>query len=147
LEENDSWVWKDGEFLIFTVNSACNCLRRAHEGENVFVYKKFWRSKVVPSALVFTWRVLENKIATRINLERRKIAVKSLLCGLCGLEEETCRHLFFECIIVSSVWSLCFALLGVTLVSHNDPLLNFFSLGCVTPLNLLMIFWEQFGLQ
>jgi len=82
MEEKDSWVWKDGEFPIYTVKSSYNCLRRAREGENVFVYKMFWRSKVVPSALVSafvsTWRVLENKIATRANLERRGIAVESL---------------------------------------------------------------------
>jgi len=93
MEEKDSWVWKDGEFPVYTVNSAYNCLRRARERENVFVYKKFWRSKVVPYALVSAWRVPENK--TRVNLERGKIVVESLLCSLCGDEEETCRHLFF----------------------------------------------------
>jgi len=78
LEENDSWVWKDGEFPIFTVNSTYNCLRRAHEGENVSMYKNFWRSKVVSSALVSSWRVLQNKIATRVNLERCGIVVECL---------------------------------------------------------------------
>jgi len=94
LEEMDNWVWKDGEFLV---NSTYNCLRRAREGEIVSAYKKFWRIKVVPSALVSTWRELENKIATRVNLERRGITVESLLCSFCGVKEETCCHLFFEC--------------------------------------------------
>jgi len=89
------------------VNSTYNCLTRAHEGDSVFVYKKFWKSKVMPSALVFAWRVLENKIATRTNLERHGIAVESLLCSLYGVEEETCRHLFFECRIAWTVWSHC----------------------------------------
>jgi len=44
----------------------------------------------VSSTLVSAWRVLENKIAVMTNLERREIAVESLLCSLCGVEEETC---------------------------------------------------------
>ena len=52
--------------------------------------------------------------------------LNAFLCSVCGFEEETFRHLFFECIIAWFVWSLCFAWLGVTLVSHNDPLLIFF---------------------
>ena len=113
LEEVDSWIWKDGEFPIYTIKSAYNCLRRAREGENVSAYKKFWRSKVVPSTLVSTWRVLENKIVTMVNLERREITVKSLFCSLCGMEEENCRHLVFECIIAWSVWCQYFAWLSV----------------------------------
>jgi len=127
LEEVDSWVWKDGEFQVYTVKFAYNCLRRVREGENVYMYTKFWRCKAVPSALVFAWRVLENKTATRINLERRGIAVESFLCSFYGMEEETCCHLLFECIITWSVWCQCFVWLGVTLMSHNEPLLKYFS--------------------
>jgi len=75
--------------------------------------------------LVSAWRVLENKIATRINLEKRGIMVDSLLCCLCGLEEKYCHHLFFKCKIVWDFWSQCFVWLGVSFVSHNDPILNF----------------------
>jgi len=69
--------------------------------------------------------VLENKLATRINLEKREIAVESPLCSLCRVEVESNSHLFFECRFVWLVWSRCFAWLGVQFVSHNDPLLNF----------------------
>jgi len=72
----------------------------------------------VPSTLVSAWRVLENKIASRANLERRGIVVERLLCSLCGVEEETCRHLFFECRIAWTVWNYCLAWLGVMLVIH-----------------------------
>jgi len=32
------------------------------------VYKKFWRCIALPSALVSVWRVLKNKIITRVNV-------------------------------------------------------------------------------
>jgi len=53
------------------------------------MFKKFWKSKVVPTALFTTWRVLENKLATKANLERHGITVASSKCSLCGVEEET----------------------------------------------------------
>jgi len=68
---------------------------------------------------------LENKIATRVNLERRGVLVESSLCCLCGREEETYRHLFFDCSFAWKVWSFYFRWLGVSFVSHNDPLSNF----------------------
>jgi len=125
LEEEDRWVWKDGEFPKYTVTSAYNCLRRFVEEENISVYNKFWRSKASLLALVYAWRVSKNKIATRVNLEKRGITVESLLFCFCGVEEESCHHLFFECRIVWKIWSQCFAWLEVSFVSHNEPILNF----------------------
>jgi len=80
---------------------------------------------VQPFALDTAWRVLENKTATRVNLEKREIVVDSPLCSFCGVEEESCRHLFFECRFAWLVWSHCFEWIGVQFVSHNVPLLNF----------------------
>ena len=71
------------------------------------------------------WRVLQNKIATRVNLERRGMLVESSLCCLCGKEEESYRHLFFECNFAWRVWCYCFKWLRVSFVSHNDPMSNF----------------------
>jgi len=96
LEETDRWVWKNGEFPTYTIKSAYNCLRRGREGENVCVYKKLWRCKVVPSTLVSAWRVMKNKITTRVNFERCGITIESLMYSFCGVDEESCRHLFFE---------------------------------------------------
>ena len=96
-----------------------------HLQNYAIVFKQLWRCKALPSALVTAGRVLENKLATRVNLEKRGIAVESPLCSLCRVEVESNNHLFFECIFAWLVWSRCFAWLGVQFVSHNDPLLNF----------------------
>ncbi|XP_068492248.1 uncharacterized protein [Phaseolus vulgaris] len=97
LEKEDSWVWKDGEAISYTAKSAYNRLRRGREGKNVIVFKQLWRCKTLPFALVTAWRVLENKLATRVNLEKCGIAVESPLCSLCRVEVESNNHLFFEC--------------------------------------------------
>jgi len=89
------------------------------------VFKKFWKCKVVPSALVTTWRVLKNKLVTKANLEKRGITVVSSMCSLCEVEEETSTHLFFECRFAWLLWNHCCVCLGVQSAFHNIPLLNF----------------------
>jgi len=69
--------------------------------------------------------VLKNKLATKANLERRGIIAASSTCSLCGVEEETTTHLFFECRFAWLLWNHCCAWLGVLSVFHNIPLLNF----------------------
>jgi len=79
----------------------------------------------LPSALITAWRVMENKITTRVNLERRGVVVENSLCCLCGKVEESSSHLFPVCNFVWRVWSLCFEWLGVSFVIHKDPMANF----------------------
>jgi len=68
---------------------------------------------------------MENRIATRVNLERRGVMVENLVCGLCGKVEESSSHLFSVCEFTWWVWCLCFEWLGVSFVIHKDPLVNF----------------------
>jgi len=88
-----------------------------------------WRCKVLPSIMFIAWRVLENRIATTVNLERRGIVVDNLLCCLCGKEEEFNSHLFFAYRFAWLVWCLCFEWLGVVFVTHFDPMLSFIQFG------------------
>ncbi|XP_068466703.1 uncharacterized protein [Phaseolus vulgaris] len=94
--EEDVWVWKVGGCLTYAVNSAYVHLRRVQGGQSSSVYSKLWRCKALPSALITAWRVLENRVASRVNLARRGV-----------------------------VWCLCFEWLGVSFVFHKDPLTNF----------------------
>jgi len=121
----DSWIWKAGGFQTFAVNSAYIQVRKDKVGEFSPVYSKLWRCKVLPSALITAWRVMENKIATRANLERRGVVVENSLCCLCGKVEGSSSHLFSGCDFAWRVWSLCCEWLGVSFVIHKDPMVNF----------------------
>jgi len=61
------------------------------------MFNWFWRIKALHSAQVTTWRVLKNRITTKVELHRHGIVVESVLCCFCGAKEEEVRHLFFEC--------------------------------------------------
>lgn len=86
------------------------------------IFCKLWRCKAVPSAALIAWRLMENKLATRVNLSRRGVLVDSSTCSLCGKEEESCRHFFFDC---NFAWRVWYRWLGVLVVSHIEPKLNF----------------------
>ena len=125
IEETDSWIWKGGGIKSFTVSSAYNLIRKDNEMVSSQVLRKLWRSKAIPSALVLAWRVMENKLATRVNLSRRGVQLESLRCVLCGKEEESSSHLFFGCSFAWRVWCLCFKWLGILFVAHIEPRCNF----------------------
>jgi len=68
---------------------------------------------------------VENKIATRVSLERCGVVVENSFCCLCGKEEESSSHLFSVCNFAWCVWSLCFEWLGVSFIIPKDPMAIF----------------------
>jgi len=121
----DSWVWKVGGIHMFSVNSVYNHVRKDCEVVSSPIFSKLWGCKAVASVVLNAWKMLENKLATRVNLLRRGVLVENSACCLCGEEEESCRHLFFDCRFAWRVWCLCFKWLGVSFVYHIDPKSNF----------------------
>ena len=74
--------------------------------------------KVVPSKIyVFAWRLLHNRIPTKINLLWRKVLHHNdtMCVGGCGCPE-TAVHLFLACDIFGSTWSFLWCWLGIDFV-------------------------------
>jgi len=141
VESEDSWVWKDSETTTFSVKSAYRSLRRDGGEEVLRLYNFFWRIKALPSAHVTTWRVIENKVASKVNLERRGIGIESNLCCFCRQLEESTNHLFFGCRVAWQIWNLCYDWLGLSSVDHNIPgshFEHFKILDASTSVNLIM---------
>ena len=113
--------------IYITVNSAYVQVRNDTVGEVPLVYSKLWRCKALLSSLFTAWRVIENKVSTRVNLERCGVLIENPLCCLCGMVEESSSHLFSVYDFAWRVWCLCFKWLGVSFVIHKDPLANFFT--------------------
>ncbi|XP_068487176.1 uncharacterized protein [Phaseolus vulgaris] len=126
-EEADSWVWKVWGLQTFSVNSAYIHVRKDCEVVFSPIFSKLWRCKVVPSAVLTAWRVLENKLVTRVNLERRGVLVENSLCCLCRKEEEFFRHLFFIAVL--------FGVFGVFALSGLEYRLFLTLILCQTLLN------------
>jgi len=93
----DKWLWRDVEFMNFTVKETYNILLGEESAVFVDPFAEFWILKTLPSSLFTAWRVLSNAIVIKDNLLRSGIPLVCVRCPLCGVEEETVRHLFLEC--------------------------------------------------
>ncbi|MFS8016822.1 putative reverse transcriptase zinc-binding domain-containing protein [Helianthus anomalus] len=52
------------------------------------------------------WRLLMDRIPTKVALQRRHINVGSPMCIFCVDQEETVDHLFTGCIVATGVWNV-----------------------------------------
>ena len=107
LKIADKWVWKDSEPATFSVKSAYGLFMVEGGEEDSRMYKFFWRIKAFHSAHVTAWKVIENNVASKVNLERRGTRVESNLCCLFRASEESTNHLFFGCRVAWLIWNLC----------------------------------------
>ncbi|CAN1772328.1 Putative ribonuclease H protein At1g65750 [Linum perenne] len=62
-----------------------------------------WSTRLPPKVLHFMWRVARGVLPLRTILRRRHIRVPEM-CGLCGTETETERHLFGTCEVAEDCW-------------------------------------------
>lgn len=96
------------------------------EQELSFIYTSTqvkMKSKAPSNSSVVAWRILLNRVQTKMDLARRNALPPNsgLECGLCLRVEENCSHLFFECCVSWKVWMRICKWLGVTVVLHKDP--------------------------
>jgi hypothetical protein len=109
----DKWVWRLEDGGSFTVKSAYNKLISLESHFEVMgeeegrVFGQIWESPAPSKVVAFSWKVILNRIPTRINLARRNVLPEngSLNCVLCDLVGESESHLFFA--LSSGVEDLC----------------------------------------
>ena len=101
--EKDALEWRCEVNGCFTVSSAYDYLVRVTRGPQINVFNHLWKTKTFPNVIFTAWRVLLNKIPTRMCLRRRGIPLDTYVCALCELKEESCQHLFLECKVASRV--------------------------------------------
>lgn len=70
------------------------------------VFQDLWKIPAPSKVVAFGWRVLLNRIPTKVNLALRNVlpVEGSLLCVSCGRSEESTLHLFLHCELASVVW-------------------------------------------
>lgn len=111
----DSFVWRRNS-LGFSVKAAYQMVLEGRVRVSSFddnllkVLIGFWKTKIPSKVLIFGWRLLLDRITTKVNLAGRKILVELLLllCPFCGLEEENSEHLFASFTVFLLWWTkLC----------------------------------------
>jgi len=110
-----------------------------------------WDLNIPGSGKVFGWRVLMDRMSSRMNLARRGINIQCNIGPLCMKEEETIQHLLMYCEVSQRVWDKCDRWVGLTTVRNNDIInhfRNFYAIGLSKKTNIvwkgmwLTIVWE-----
>jgi len=88
-------------------------------------FKLLWSLSAAPSAILGVWRILLDRLSTRLNLARRGVQLVNPLCLLCQDGVESTDHLFNTCIVVQQVWDQCDRWIGKVGVRHQATHVNF----------------------
>ncbi|KAH1243657.1 putative ribonuclease H protein [Glycine max] len=67
-------------------------------------YSKLWSIKVPSKVIVFAWRLLRDRLPTRLNLQRRQVQLTDISCPFCIIKEEDAAHLFLHCSKIQPLW-------------------------------------------
>ncbi|PWA82636.1 RNA-directed DNA polymerase, eukaryota [Artemisia annua] len=103
LDSNpDYWTWEADKSKKFTLQSARRIIDNRTLPSGLFPTR--W-CKYVPSKInIFAWRLLLNRLPTRINIVEKGIDIPSILCSICNLHHEDADHLFLQCEVASQIW-------------------------------------------
>ncbi|GJU52604.1 ribonuclease H-like domain-containing protein [Tanacetum coccineum] len=103
-DQNDSWNWSLDISKGFTVASVRSLIDSCILKVSPIATR--WKRSNPIKVNIFLWRLLLNKLPTRVNLDRKSIDVHSLLCPICQEDVETVNHIFFSCEMATDLWSL-----------------------------------------
>ncbi|XP_024636253.1 uncharacterized protein [Medicago truncatula] len=123
LQDNiqDQWRWLLDPIHGYTVKGTYCFLTNTEVPVTDAVGLDVWHKCVPSKVSVFAWRLLQDRVATRANLVRRRVlqAVDNLCVGGCGYPE-TADHLFIQCTSFGQVWYLVCQWLGIPCVFQGS---------------------------
>ena len=96
--EEDKWLWKSNNEGLFTAKNVYSLLHNASSGVVDNLFSLLWKLKAPSKAIVFTWRLVLNRIETYDQLLKRNIITYNTdsTCVLCGLMLKSANHLIFS---------------------------------------------------
>ena len=101
----DIMIWKADPSGVYSTKSAYRLMMNpSTPASDVRTSILIWKMKIPPRAAVFTWRLLKDRLPTRVNLIRRSVIIQEAACPLCGQEQEEVGHLFFNCKRIVGLW-------------------------------------------
>ena len=117
----DKWNWKHDQCGYYTTKSGYDLIWEEQMGANQNPdFVDLWKLKIPAKSLVFAWRLIRDRLPTKMNLSRRQVMVNDLMCPFCGGVMEEAAHLLFSCSKILPLWweSLSWAKL-VTALPQN----------------------------
>jgi len=128
-EINDTIMWAFTDTGDYSVKSGYQVIQGwktntdqgpSNQGYMESVWKKVWALETIPRHKVLLWRILNNALPVRDELQKRGIRC-SPLCPRCETSLETINHLYVKCEVTRREWFG--SQLGINF--HNTELSNF----------------------
>ncbi|CAL0322191.1 unnamed protein product [Lupinus luteus] len=101
-EHKDHLAWVHTSDGQLTMKAAYNFYNNPHNPMNWC--NDIWSMVIPPSKSFNTWRLINNRMPTDENLQKRGMNLASI-CDLCQCNAESSKHMFFECSFAISLWS------------------------------------------
>jgi len=67
-------------------------------------FNALWKVKVPSKVSFFMWRLIKDRLPTRVNLHRRNVEINDPTCPFCTNQEEDAAHIFFSCNKILPLW-------------------------------------------
>lgn len=109
--EQDAWNWALDSDGVFSVSSTRKWIDFKVLDSNNVVTR--WGNLIPMKVNIFVWRLLLNRLPTRMAIAGKGISISNTCCPICGLFEEDVEHLFFLCEVAIKMWELIFKWLDV----------------------------------
>lgn len=134
LQENslDKWRWRlNGEGRYNTKSAYEKIVQLKWSSENLEdrnqfcneeIYRLVWNAIVPLKVSVMAWRLIWDRLPTKVNLIKRRIPIPpdEVKCYSCEFIEESANHLFLHCPLPYEIWTACYRWLGVQTVCHGN---------------------------
>ncbi|CAJ2670980.1 unnamed protein product [Trifolium pratense] len=116
----DRWQWRLDPDAGYTVRGAYQALISHALVTMDAADNLVWHPQVPLKVSIFAWRLLRDRLPTRVNLVTRRVLSSTASTCVFGCHEaESAHHLFISCRIVSSLWDLVRAWIGIPLVDSS----------------------------
>ncbi|PNX56077.1 70 kDa peptidyl-prolyl isomerase, partial [Trifolium pratense] len=116
----DRWQWRPDPDTGYTVGGVYQLLTSQDSVTMDDAENLIWHSQVPLKVSIFVWRLLRDRLPTRLNLVTRGVlSLPAATCVFgCGAAESA-HHLFLSCSIAGSLWDLVRAWIGISLVDFT----------------------------
>ncbi|KAJ0599187.1 putative RNA-directed DNA polymerase [Helianthus annuus] len=127
VECNGCWKWRSSSDDTFSVKQL-RCDLEKSLGPDLGCIDGFeWNNWAPPKANYLLWRATLGKIACRVGLMHRGIALQDVSCPRCGLANEDSDHIFINCLWAKSIWWNVLSWVRIQFPVHCDTIAEFMS--------------------
>lgn len=109
-DQVDRWECPGGPKNCFTV---AWMRQKIADSKQYVIGPNRWCNWIPKKHLILAWRVLNDRIASNENLEKRGVLIGSHDCWGCSGTLESTTHVFITCPIAKEVWDICFGWWGL----------------------------------